>query len=262
VTAPDDIRLTFDQVPDLYQRVRPTCPPELLDRVFEQLSDRPRIVEVGPGTGQLTADLLARGAHVTAVELGPNLARAVTERFADSDRLTVVNAPFETASLPTSAFDAVVSANAYHWIEPTQRTARPVELLVPSGWLGIVELMQVESEVDRGYFDRVQPIYEAFGDARVDWDAPTHESATPKFVAELTESDLFADPALYRVPWNQTYTTAEYHDLMLTYSNMRMMPDDERDALVAQLTAVVDDELGGTITRPLVATMTLAQAKR
>lgn len=259
--APDDIRLTFDQVPDLYQQVRPTCPPELLDAIFEQLPDEPRIVEVGPGTGQMTADLLARGAHVTAVELGSNLASAVSDRFSDSDRLTVINAPFESAPLPMASFEAVVSANAYHWIDPIRRATRPFELLEPGGWLGLIELMQVESDVDRGYFERVQPIYESFGDTRHDWDAPTHETAVPRFVAELTQSDLFDDPVLLRVLWDQTYTSAEFRDLMLTYSNMRMMPDDERDDLVAQLTAVVDDELGGSITRPLVATLTLARAR-
>jgi len=262
VTAPTDIRLTFDQVPDLYQQVRPTCPPELLDAIFEQLPDQPRVVEVGPGTGQLTADLLARGAHVTAVEIGPNLARAVADRFTHSDRLRVINADFETAPLPAGAFDAVVSANAYHWIDPTRRATRPHELLHPGGWLGLIELMQVESDVDRGYFDRVQPIYESFGDVRHDWDAPTHDTAVPKFVAEFTDSDLFDDPVVLRVPWDQTYTSAEYQVLMLTYSNIRMMPDDARDDLVAQLIAVVDDELDGMITRPLVATLTLARARR
>jgi len=261
MAAPDDIRLTFDQVPDLYDRVRPTYPAALLDVLFARLPDEPHIVESGPGTGQATRDLLARGAFVTAVEIGPRLAATLATKLADSDRLRVVNAPFETAELPHHAFDGVVSACAYHWIEPARRATRPHDLLKPGGWLGVIELTQVESDVDRGFFDRVQPIYDSFGEPRIDGTPPTHQSAAPAFVDELTASGLFDDLEVHREVWDQTYTSAQFRELMLTYSNMRMMPPADRDALVAQLIAVVDDELDGVITRPLVAMLTLARAR-
>lgn len=261
MVVPNDIRLTFDQVPDLYQQLRPTCPPQLLDAIFARLPRAPRVVEVGPATGQLTGDLLERGAHVTAVEIGPNLAQALSARFRGDTRLSVVNAPFESAPLDVGSFDAVLAANAYHWIDAERRVTRPFELLAPGGWLGLIELIQVASALDRGYFDRVQPIYESFGEVRRDGDAPTHENAVPRFVAELAESDLFDDPVLLRVPWDQRYTTAEFGSLMATYSNMRMMPPAQRDDLITRLCAVVDDEYGGTITRPLVATLTLSRVR-
>ena len=40
------------------------------------------VVEVGPGTGTLTEDLLARGGDVVAVEIDRNLAAALRRRFA------------------------------------------------------------------------------------------------------------------------------------------------------------------------------------
>jgi len=40
------------------------------------------VVEVGPGTGTLTEELLARGAHVVAVEIDRDLAKLLRERFA------------------------------------------------------------------------------------------------------------------------------------------------------------------------------------
>ncbi|MGB0112823.1 MAG: hypothetical protein WBP59_06350 [Ilumatobacteraceae bacterium] len=160
-----------------------------------------------------------------------------------------------------SAFDAVVSANAYHWIAPADRVARPLQLLAPGGWLAVIELMQVGSDVDGGYFDRVQPIYEAFGDTNHDWHPPSHDTAVPRYVEELADSDDYDEPVLHRVRWDQTYTVAEFGELMLTYSDMRMMPERERGALIQQLLAVVRDEYDGTVTRPLVATLTMAQAR-
>ena len=48
------------------------------------------VIEVGPGTGTLTEELLARGARVLAVEIDRDLAGALRERFADSGRFTLI----------------------------------------------------------------------------------------------------------------------------------------------------------------------------
>ena len=62
----DDIRLSFNEAPDIYDKVRPSYPAELFDTLFQVLPSQPEIVEVGGGTGQATKDLLARGASVLA----------------------------------------------------------------------------------------------------------------------------------------------------------------------------------------------------
>jgi hypothetical protein len=59
VARPADKRLSFNEVPDLYDEIRPTYPAELYDVLFAMLPSAPGIVEVGPGTGQATKDLLA-----------------------------------------------------------------------------------------------------------------------------------------------------------------------------------------------------------
>jgi 16S rRNA (adenine1518-N6/adenine1519-N6)-dimethyltransferase len=50
------------------------------------------VLEVGPGKGALTEDLLGRAAHVTSVELDEDLATSLRRRFAGESRLTVVAA--------------------------------------------------------------------------------------------------------------------------------------------------------------------------
>ena len=77
---PDDIRLSFNEVADVYDRVRPSYPAALFDALFDMLSPEPEIVEVGPGTGQATKDLLARGASVHAIEIGPAMAARLHSR--------------------------------------------------------------------------------------------------------------------------------------------------------------------------------------
>ena len=48
------------------------------------------IVEVGPGTGTLTDEILARGSSVTAVEIDRDLAGLLRGRFADNPRFTLI----------------------------------------------------------------------------------------------------------------------------------------------------------------------------
>ncbi len=64
------------------------------------LSTDTQVVEIGPGEGALTAELLATGARVTAVELDTHLAARLRRRFADEDRFRLVEADVLTTHLP------------------------------------------------------------------------------------------------------------------------------------------------------------------
>lgn len=48
------------------------------------------VLEVGPGTGTMTEELLERGAEVLAVELDPGLAELLGDRFAGRERFTLL----------------------------------------------------------------------------------------------------------------------------------------------------------------------------
>ena len=55
-----------------------------------ELSENDCVIEVGPGTGTLTDELLARGATVLGVEIDRNLAGMLRERFADQPRFELI----------------------------------------------------------------------------------------------------------------------------------------------------------------------------
>src|SRR5258706_12383671 len=48
------------------------------------------VVEVGPGTGTLTEEILSRGAEVVAVEIDRDLAGVLRERFAGNDKFGLI----------------------------------------------------------------------------------------------------------------------------------------------------------------------------
>src|SRR5579872_6763271 len=110
MTRPDeDPRLSFDKVPETYDRARPEYPAAAFEGLFGYIraggiDGQVDAVEIGPGTGQATKALLESGARVTAVEIGPNLARFLRHKFTDQSSLRVINAAFEDVELPPGSF--------------------------------------------------------------------------------------------------------------------------------------------------------------
>jgi SAM-dependent methyltransferase len=258
VGSPADIRLSFNEGADVYDRARPSYPAGLFDALFQILPTEPQVVEVGPGTGQATRDLLVRGASVHAIEIGPAMAAKLRSNL-PSDRLRVTVGDFETVTLAPGTADAVFSATAYHWISRKAQVDRPAELLRRGGVMAIVDLIQVDSPDDAGFFTASQPIYERYGQGHIGPAAPSREQADPA-VREVLEADRrFGTVDVRRYDWNQIYSAAGYRQLMLSYSVTQMMDESDRLGLLDDIEGFICDEFGGGITRPLVVTLTTAK---
>ncbi len=252
---PDDIRLSFNEAVEIYDEVRPAYPAELFDALFQALPSQPEIVEVGPGTGQATKDLLARGATVHAIEIGVAMAAKLRSNV-PTDRLRVSVGDFEELNIPTASADAVFSATAYHWITPAAQTDRPASILRPGGVIAIVDLIQVDSPADVGFFAAAQPIYERYGESHQGPPAPTRDRVDPAIRSVLEADGRFEHVAVRRYDWDQTYSASDYRKLMLSYSGTQMMDEADRVGLLDDMESFIQRDFGGRITRPLVVTLT------
>jgi trans-aconitate methyltransferase len=215
-------------------------------------------VEVGPGTGQATKDLLTRGARVHAIELSPSMAGRLRAKL-PTERLKVSVGDFETIDLAAASADALFSASAYHWISPAAQLDRPALILRLGGVLAIVEGIQVDSPEDRGFFAAAQPIYERYGQEHRGARAPTRSDVEPKIHRGLAEDPRFRDVAVHRWDWDQTYTAAGYRKLMLSFSVTNMMDTGDRLALVDEMESFINERFDGHVTRPLVVALTTAR---
>jgi len=257
VGSPADIRLSFNEVADVYDRVRPSYPADLFDALFQMLPVESKIVEVGPGTGQATKALLVRGASVHAIEIGPAMAAKLRSNL-PSNRLRITVGDFETVSIPPGTADAVFSATAYHWISRSAQVERPAALLRRSGIVAIVDLIQVDSPDDAGFFAASQPIYERYGEGHTGPAAPKREHVDPAIRQVLEADQRFGAVAVRRYNWNQTYSATDYRELMLSYSGTQMMDEPDRLGLLDDIETFIREEFGGSVTRPLVVTLTTA----
>jgi SAM-dependent methyltransferase len=257
VPSAADPRQSFDQAAEIYDEIRPSYPAAVFDDLFELLPPRPNILEVGPGTGQATRDLLRRGAVVHAIEIGPAMAARLRANL-PSDQLRVTVGDFELVDVPDRSMDAVFSATAYHWVTPAAQRDRPAAILEPGGILAIVDLNQVDSPDDDGFFDAVQPIYERYGQGHTGPPAPERESVNPAIRQSLSQDRRFVRVEVHSYDWNQTYTASAYRKLMLSYSGTQMMNPGECKGLLDDIEAFIQERFSGQIIRPLVVTLTTA----
>ena len=131
-------RLLFDGVAGLYDATRRGYPAEIVSTIFSTAAIGPgaAVLEIGCGTGQFTRQLAGRALDVTAIDIGAAMVAAARRNVADPGaRFQVCSFEDFTGSGP---FDLIVSATAFHWIDPAIGLAKAARLLRPGGWLALL----------------------------------------------------------------------------------------------------------------------------
>ena len=229
----DALRDVFDEAPELYDRVRPGYPEAVFDDLIglAGLGPGSRVLEVGCGTGQATVPLARRGLAVTAVELGAGLAEVARHNLARYPHVAVLNAAFEEWTAP-KAFDAVVAATSFHWLDPAVRLGKIEDALRPGGAVAIISTHHVAGG-DAGFFEDVQRCYETWMPGTPTGERLPEADDVPQADRdELQRSGRFADAVVRRYERDLSYTTREYRDLLSTYSGHRALAADAREALL------------------------------
>ena len=244
------LRDTFDTVAERYDRARPSYPPALVRQLVRAAGLGPdrRVLEIGPGTGQLTRPLAETGCRLTAVELGPSLAAVARRHLAAHPQVDVVVGDFDRWSLPAEPFDLVVSATAFHWLDPEARVAKATEALRPGGLLALVTTHHVAGG-SLEFFARAQGCYER-------WDPATPpglrlESAdeTATDLRELTRGARFEEVTVRRHEQDITYSADAYLEVLLTYSGHLALGEPARRGLLACIRGLIESRHGGSVTK-------------
>ena len=142
-----------------YDRARPTYPADLVDRIIAASPGRD-VLDVGCGTGISARLFQAAGCRVLGVDPDPRMAELARQGGTE-----VEVAKFEDWEPAGRSFDAVIAAQAWHWVEPVAGTAKAVAVLRPGGRLAVFW----------NAFDPPEDLREAFGEVfrRVLPDSPS-----------------------------------------------------------------------------------------
>jgi SAM-dependent methyltransferase len=253
----------FEEVPELYDRARPTYPAQVFDDLIAlaELPKAARIVEIGCGTGQATLPLAERGYHITCLELGEQLAAVARRKLEAFPSVEIINAPFESWEPPDAGFDAVVAFTAFHWIDPGLRYEKSASLLRSAGALAVVAAEHVLPTDGDPFFAAVQEDYDAVvpDEEKTKAGRPLAPDAIGDLSGEIEASGLFHDVAVRRYLWEVIYTADEYIAVLNTYSGHRALDDEARQRLFERIHRRIEARPEQKVRKTYLATLNVAR---
>ena len=233
--------------------------------MFDDLADlaglRPgaRVLEIGAGTGQATLPLAERKFQITAIELGPKLAAVARRKLARFPNVAIAVAAFETWPSPPEPFDAVVSATAFHWLDPAVRVTKAAKALRPGGVLATIATHHIDGG-DVQFFIDVQDCYRRWFPGSVGIRLPTAADIVMDS-GELERSQLFEPATFRRYEWEQPYSAQEYVDLLSTYSDHRALEATKRRHLLDCISRLIAERYGGRIRKRYLNELRIARRR-
>ena len=251
----------YSAVAETYARLRPGYPPEVFDDIvaLTELPEGASILEIGPATGQATLPLAERGYRVTGVEADPMLAGQARRSMMSFPDVQFHVSRFEDWRLPPEPFDLVLSASAFHWIDPAVRFVKSASALKRGGHIAVINTYHVRGGTE-GFFDEVQSCYRQHMP-----DAPTRELRSADAIAPSTgayeASGLFTAPQARRYTWQQTYSARVYTDLLSTYPDHMALTNETRTALLDCIASLIVDRYGGSVTRQYLTELVIARKR-
>ncbi len=208
-------RTSFGSAAAAYERGRPGYPDEALDWLLPPGARR--VLDLGAGTGKLTRLLVGRGLDVVAVEPSEGM-RAEFARAVPG--VPVLDGTAERIPLESGSVDAVLLAQAWHWVDVEPASREVARVLRAGGRLGLVWNLRDPGE---------------------DWVARLEQ-----LIAQPTESggaDM-ADPVVgppfgplerTDLPWTATLTPADILDMVASRSYVITMSERDRQTLLGEI---------------------------
>ncbi|HEY1775620.1 MAG TPA: class I SAM-dependent methyltransferase [Solirubrobacteraceae bacterium] len=228
---------SFGAVAELYDRIRPSYPPEL---VAALLSDGAHaVLDVGAGTG-IAASLFAQaGCEVLAVEIDARMAAVAAAKG-----IEVEVAPFERWDDRGRRFDLVTSAQAWHWVVPLAGATKAAEVLLPGGvFAAFWNLGEPPQEIH----EALDPVY-----ARLAPELASNSLAPNRSQGRVGDTGLGLaasgafEPEQERwFSWTRAYDSASWVDLLRTHSDHQTLPPQRLESLL-QAVAEAIDAAGGS----------------
>ncbi len=187
----------------------------------------PRVLDLGAGTGKLTAMLDAMDYHVVAVEPDPAM---LAELRRGLPTVRALPGTAEAIPLPDGCVDAVLAGNAMHWFEMAVAGPEIARVLAPGGVLaGLWNIFD----------DRVDWVEKL---ARVAGRAAIGPRDTPAgWRAETSRLDLpqtgFGPPHPAQLPHHQRRTADSLVATLGTRAGLLVLPEQEREAILDRIRA-------------------------
>ena len=247
------LKTTFNTAARLYEEVRPGYPEELIRDVIDLsgLNTHSRILEIGCGTGKATQPFAEHGYKLVCLDIGADLVAVAREKLKDFPNVSFVEQAFETWK-PNGNFDLIISATAFHWVDPKVRYLKASEVLRSDGFLAIFSNQHVRK--DEGFFAESQSLYDKYY-------FPLTIDRPPAHATNFPGVEAFQDPIKRVYPWSQTYSSEQYIKLLGTYSGHIALPDKNKRLLFEGITNLIETKYNGQVTKHYEAVLDLRNTR-
>lgn len=242
--------------------MRPGYPEKLIEDVIS-ISGIPqcgRILEVGCGTGQATISFAKRGYSMLCLDIGKELVALARENCRQYPNVQIRNVSFEDWNPNGNLFDLVISATAFHWIPPEIGYTKAAQVLKDTGYIAM--FWNLHPTPYTGFFQEVQKVYRSIAP---EWKNPSDGSSTGDEIRlredYINGTGLFEKALVKQYPWSKRLDKVQYLKLLNTFSGHRNLEKERRAKLFAGISALIEEEFGGTITRPYLSVLYLAKKK-
>jgi SAM-dependent methyltransferase len=244
------LETTFNEVAVEYDTWRPTYVPELYQDIFacKEIDDSSHVLEVGIGTGQATKPFLETQCHLTAVELGDNLAAYSRQKYKEFSKFDVRNCSFQDFEGRENSFDLIYSASAFHWIPEDIGYPKVYTLLRNGGIFAQFANHPYRDKENDALHMAMQQVYARY---------MPHSQAEPEEYSEeqcREKADTMTHYGFVDVTWKmyhrtRTFDAQAYVSLISTYSDHRAINAEQRVKFLQEIHDVIHHVgFGGQIT--------------
>lgn len=252
---------TFDEAAHLYDEVRPGYPEQLYEDILSfSTGPKAEILEIGCGTGQATLPLARRGYRILCLDPGENLVSIAMKRCQSFPDVRFQTTTFEDWQPQNQSFDLIVSATAFHWVDPEIGYKKAAEVLRPQGYVAL--FWNLHPEPYTGFFSCVQEVYHrVVPQWGVTDQRPSTKERLEAIKTQIRRSGYFQEPILKQYTWSTRFTTEQYIRLLNTYSDHRSLEESIRKELLRQIAELIEREYSGYVSRPYLTALFLAKKK-
>ena len=257
-----DKRLLFDTIAEIYDLVRPRYPRSLIDDLEEacHLEGSGKILEIGPGTGQLTKSLAERGLNIDCVEIGSKLAGIARSRLSEFPNIRIKIGNFEKMKYKANYYDLAVFGTSFKWVDPKKRVPRVARLLHEDGYLVLIETHHINGGTKQFFIDS-QTCYKLYDPNTSDtFQLPDPTEVITRKYEEETKKCF--STVLSRVYEQEVqYSTAEYQKLLRTYSDVLAMNEKSSKAFLDCIAEIIESKYAGYIKKRYLFELFVAKQK-
>ena len=267
MTHPDRSHLgrVFNEVPDIYDRVRPGYPAGLFADLaaITGLDRQSEVLEVGCGTGQATRSLATLARWVTAVEPGAELAGVARRNLKASGNVEIETSAFEQWDDGGRRFDVLVAASSWHWVDPAAGWRKAHEVLRPGGWIALLGNVVVRRPDEPEVYAETADLHERYSPGNPDWGHPPLEDEAlaehEGWGAITGTGGLFGPPIARWYPAVQWLDGAGFADLLRSQSMYRKLDPGVREPLLDAIAERIRTRMGDRAARRYLSVLSVAQ---